>query len=454
MQVFFRLFPGYLSQLVPFAILCAFPFQKNWRYSRKKTALITVSIIMGTDALFAGSGAVLAFVLPANDTLFYMVTVVFLICLLPCFFWYLYAIKAIWQKKLFIFSFALISALLAASVWNCIINLPETFYDYADSTYLPYTPGVVAPSAVVYMIVALSLCLFLHCFYLPVEEGLGKKETGYLAFLSLFLFAILTFIFSQVNFVYLISDRTMLYLFFTLFLIVFLLYGVMFKMYALAHEQHIAHEKYLRSQYRNNIRDEQYRRILDSIEHNRKQRHDLRHHLLTLQTLWENGETEKARDYLSRYLGNADGIHVEKFCSHPIINMLVSHYFSLAGERGVTLTAHIHVPDSFSIQDTDLSILIGNLLENALEAAERAPEAYRFIHLNMLCRGQMFAVTVDNGFDGVIQEEGGRYLSVKSGHHGLGLSILHEMAEKYGGGTEFTHDAMIFHSSVMLNGML
>lgn len=450
MQVFFRLFPGYLSQLVPFAILCAFPFRKNWRYSRKKTALITVSIILGTDVVFAVSGAVLAFVLPANDTLFYMVTVVFLICLLPCFFWYLYAIKAFWQKKLFIFSFALISALLAVSVWNCIINLPWAFYDHADSTHLPYTPGITAPSAVVFMSVALSLCLFLHYFYLPVENGLGKKETGYLAFLSLFLFAILTFIFSQVNFVYLISDRTMLYLFFTLFLIVFLLYGVMFKMYALAHEQHIAHEKYLRSQYQINIRDEQYRRIWDNIEYNRKQRHDLRHHLLTLQGLWENGEHEKARSYLTRYLEDARSRPVEKFCNNSVINMLVSHYFSLAGEHGIKMTAKIHIPDSLSIQNTDLSVLVGNLLENALDAADRAPDAYRFMHLNMLCRGKMFVVTVDNGFNGIIQKEGGRYLSVKPEHQGLGLLILQEISEKYGGGVEFSNDETVFHASVML----
>ena len=227
----------------------------------------------------------------------------------------------------------------------------------------------------------------------------------------------------------------------------------MFKMYAWAHAQHIALEKYLRSQYLINIRDEQYRRILDIIEYNRRQRHDLRHHLLTLQGLWENGETEKARDYLSRYLVETDSIHVENFCSNPIINMLVSHYFSLAGERGVKLTAHIHIPYSFSIQDTDLSILTENLFEKALKATERAPEAYRFIHLNMLCRGKMFVITVDNGFDGIIQKEGGRYLSVKPEHHGLVLSILHEIAERYGGGAGFTHDTMTFHSSVMLNGM-
>ena len=94
----------------------------------------------------------------------------------------------------------------------------------------------------------------------------------------------------------------------------------MFKMYAWAHAQHIALEKYLRSQYLINIRDEQYRRILDIIEYNRRQRHDLRHHLLTLQGLWENGETEKARDYLSRYLVETDSIHVENFCSNPIIS--------------------------------------------------------------------------------------------------------------------------------------
>lgn len=172
-----------------------------------------------------------------------------------------------------------------------------------------------------------------------------------------------------------------------------------------------------------------------------------------LQGLWESGETAKARDYLTRYLDDAGSLQIKTFCSNPIINMLASHYSSLAAERGITLTAHISVPDVLSVQDTDLSVLIGNLLENALDAADRAPEEHRSIELNMLCRGKMIVITVDNGFDGIAREEGSRYLSTKPDHHGLGLQILTEIAEKYGGGAEFTHDDLTFHSSIMLRGL-
>lgn len=450
MQVFFRLLSGYLAQLVPFAVLCAFPFRKNWRFSRKKTALLTAALILGMAVFFAASGVFFSSVFPHDYTLFYKVNGMFLFCLLPCFFWYLYAIKAVWQKKLFIFSFALTSALLAISICNFFFN---NFFTYEAQNYLPYEGPVISLIAIIYPSVAVSLCLLLHYFYMPVEREMNQKEAGYLAFLSLFLFLILVFAFTQINAFTLIDGRPdALILYFTVYFTIFLLYGVMFKMYALSHAQHIAQEKLLRLQYQNNIRDEQYRRISDSIDLSRKQRHDLRHHLLTLQGLWENGETAKARDYLTRYLDNAGSLQIKTFCSNPIINMLASHYSSLAAERGITLTAHISVPDALSVQDTDLSVLIGNLLENALDAADRAPEEHRSIQLNMLCRGKMIVITVDNGFDGVIQKEGERYLSIKPGHQGLGLQILQEIAEKYGGGAEFTYDNLTFHSSVMLRG--
>ena len=63
--------------------------------------------------------------------------------------------------------------------------------------------------------------------------------------------------------------------------------------------------------------------------------------------------------------------------------MLLTHYSALAKDQQITFRIRINIPDQFSIQESDLSVLLGNLLENAMLAAGNADKPHRFIHLNM-----------------------------------------------------------------------
>jgi len=130
--------------------------------------------------------------------------------------------------------------------------------------------------------------------------------------------------------------------------------------------------------------------------------------------------------------------------------MLVGHYYYASKELGIRFFVHIDLPDDLPVQDMDLSVLLGNLLGNAVEGASLADEEQHEIRLNMLCSGKMLAITVDNGFDGKIKKDDAVYPSTKSEGRGLGLSILSSIAEKYGGGVEFKNNDKVFSSSVML----
>ncbi len=441
MIIFLQLFAGAVVDLAPFALLCAFPFTGYFRLPRRKSILITISLIVGSALAYAAAGTYLAFILPFDNRLYQAISAVFICCTIVCFFWYLYAVRAIWQKKAFIFLFAMTSALFINSICNCILNfLP------GPGSWIPDTPITIAAALISNAAVVPFLCLFLKYFYLPVEDGMSAKEIGYLSIPLLLLFTTFFVVFSYVDFIYIISNITALSLYFGLLLTVFLLYGVIFKMYSLAHERYLADEKYARSQYQEEIRGEQYKRIYENIENSRKMRHDLRHHMVILQGYLESGDHEKARDYLK----SMEDHKIVKYCSNPVVNMLISHYSDLAKAQDIAFSIHVHIPDKLALPDTDLSVLVGNLLDNAVSAAATAAEADRVIRLNMNCSGKMFGVTVDNGFDGEVKQNGREYLSTKSGGQGLGLKILADIAEKYDGGVEFTHEAAMFHSSVML----
>ena len=66
-----------------------------------------------------------------------------------------------------------------------------------------------------------------------------------------------------------------------------------------------------------------------------------------------------------------DNYHAVKFCSNSVANMVLNYYYSLALQQDIAFTARIDLPKELAIQDEDLSVLLGNLLENAIEMCIR-----------------------------------------------------------------------------------
>ncbi len=445
-MIFFRLFCDFLLQVIPFSVLAFFPYSQQLRFSRNRSAALTLPLFLALGTLFAGCGCGLQRMLPPNHTLFQSINVVFLLCLLPCLAWYLYLTLGIWQKKLFVFSFALTGGLVISSINNaiCTITTSAVLYDG-----LPYQLPELAILAV---LTALLLPLFLFIlarYYRPVEAGLTPKECTYLAGLPLFLFLLLTVGLSFIEFDYLYNPMS-LFLFFTLFILVLVIYLIFFKMMYLSYEK--LHSQHDADQARHllSIQEEQYRHICTNIENSRRMNHDLRHHLVTLQAFLQSGRTQDACDYLEQYLNSTQQPDLTQLCHNPVVNMVVGYYQSLALRNDIQFHVRIQIPEELSVSDIDLSVILGNLLENAIDAASHGTAEERFIRFHMLCSGKMLAITVDNGFSGDVQKAEGRYLSSKPNHSGLGLQNIEMIANKYDGGVEFTHDPHVFHSSVML----
>lgn len=218
----------------------------------------------------------------------------------------------------------------------------------------------------------------------------------------------------------------------------------------LSNARHLLQQENIQTQHQIALRDEQYHRITETIQSTRRLRHDIKHHILTVQGLLTEGNTAKAETYLNEYLDTVKKYDVVNFCGNSIVNMIVSHYYALSKEKQIDFSVRINIPKELSIQDSDLSVLLGNLLENAVTATAAAREDRREIRLNMIIAGNSLVITVDNGFDGTPAYQNGEYFSTKPEHTGLGLKSITSIANKYNGDVEFTHEDTVFRSSVML----
>ncbi len=266
-MIFLRLCFGYLLQTVPFALLCFLPFVNHFRFSKRKTIVLTSCIVLGCSLVFSIFGTFLANILPGNHSLFQTVNLIFMFCLLPCLFWYIYAIKTIWQKKLFIFSFTLTYALIITSIGNMISTW--IYYD-APTDGLPYKGYT---TIILLFVSALFLPVWnflLKKYFVPLEEALDKKESGHLAVLSLLLFAVLASWLSFFHYDSLFREPMLFFLYFALLTSAYVIYLLYFKMFSSLQEKHVTEKRYLEMEYGMQLLDKQYTQLQENIENSRR----------------------------------------------------------------------------------------------------------------------------------------------------------------------------------------
>ena len=160
---------------------------------------------------------------------------------------------------------------------------------------------------------------------------------------------------------------------------------------------------------------EHYHQILEYIEQVRIIRHDFRHHIHALLNMDRDAQTRYLHD-LQRELDNTAA---QTFCQNQAVNGLLQEYVGRCRENEVTLETHMDLPETVPIDDLTLCIVIGNLLENALDACRRFTGS-RFVHIRCRWDSNHLELLVENSFDGQVRKIDGELLSRKQ-EGGLGL---------------------------------
>ena len=182
-------------------------------------------------------------------------------------------------------------------------------------------------------------------------------------------------------------------------------------------------------------------------------RHDRRQHVQVLRGLLEKGNVRESLAYLDDYEGSmADAIQ-PPLCENFVADTLCRRYEALAKQSNIAVTMGVSMPKEPGISGSDLAVILGNLWENAVAAALDAEKPHRFIRLRMKVQEDQVLIRMENGYSGVICQEGERFLSSKPDRNrteGVGIASIRSMAARYGGMAIFDYTKDTFTASVML----
>lgn len=158
---------------------------------------------------------------------------------------------------------------------------------------------------------------------------------------------------------------------------------------------------------------------------------------------------QKLSEYLNALSANIPVDTEERLCENDAVDAVARYYLSMAQKTGLTsVSLALHIPsDTGQVQETDLCIIIGNLLENAVTAC-RGRE-HSFLRMQSRIQYGIMTITMDNSCPLVCKNPDGSFRSRKTGG-GSGLASILSAAEKYGGGARFEEREHTFCSSVYL----
>lgn len=196
----------------------------------------------------------------------------------------------------------------------------------------------------------------------------------------------------------------------------------------------------------------QYKNLNSAIEETRQARHDMRHHFSTLTALASRKEWQELESYLAMAKESIPSAELN-LCDNPAVDGVAGHYCLQYKENAIPFSIELDLPYELPISEMDMCLVLSNLLENALEASLRTDKVNRYIKVqSYLYSSNVVLLTIENAFDGTINEKNGVFQSCKRHGDGVGIQSVRRIAEKNGGYCRFTAENGVFCANVMLRG--
>ena len=190
-----------------------------------------------------------------------------------------------------------------------------------------------------------------------------------------------------------------------------------------------------------------------SADELRSFRHDISNHLISIHELIKNGSPEAAERYIMNIYDS--GIATSMLFSETgniAIDSVLNYKLTQAESLGVRVRADISVPEGLLMDPTDITVITGNMLDNAINALKKLDEQQRELMVHIYYdRGRLFII-IKNSYDGVIKKDKGELKTTNTDreNHGIGLVNVKNSLMKYDGIIDFDYDERVFSAAAMM----
>ena len=206
------------------------------------------------------------------------------------------------------------------------------------------------------------------------------------------------------------------------------------------------------SNYQNDLISKQYKEVENIYKQMRGWKHDYHNHIQVMKAYLELERYEDMDTYLDELARDLTDIDTIVKTGNIMVDSILNSKLSLAISRDIYINAKAKVPKNLQILDIDLCVIIGNLMDNAMEAALKLKDPKdRFIRVYIReMKGQLY-IAVTNSAGGEVKKINLEYITTKMGQdHGFGLKRIDKIVNKYNGFVNRQNEEGVFATEIIL----
>jgi two-component system, LytTR family, sensor histidine kinase AgrC len=200
------------------------------------------------------------------------------------------------------------------------------------------------------------------------------------------------------------------------------------------------------------LQRQNYSTLNESLTQLYSLKHDERHHINAIESMVKQQNYKEVLEYIEQYNRNDMSTTIPALCNNFVADSIIKHYMGIANRKKIDFKTDLIIPENIGINSLDLCIVLGNSLENAIEACDRLTDSQdKYIKLISKIVGTHIIFQITNNFCGDIMTADNILKSSKGGlSHGIGLTNIRETANKYNGNLEIKYSNQTFEITIIM----
>ena len=190
--------------------------------------------------------------------------------------------------------------------------------------------------------------------------------------------------------------------------------------------------------------------ITNMYQEIRAWRHDFHNHINVILGLLELDEKNKAIEYISDIESKTNKFEACVYTDNIVIDSLLSNKINIAKEKNIKVNLKIKMGSEVKIPNVDICTIIGNLMDNSIEACEKL-KGHKFIDMIIISESKQVIIRGKNSSDGFIKKDKGKFVSTKQEDgHGFGLVQIDSVVKKFNGYINREYNENMFNTYIRI----